>query len=140
MSDDLKSMILVLASLQRVNESQEVDEETVDDECTELSQGAKAIVDVLTAKTYNKSQLAAIFKRFKEKFFLDIKDSIEIEYQDEIEVILKSIGMFFNHFRQGLAQLLLVTFWGFILKRHFHALRSPGFVKVPHSQQTNHLM
>ena len=95
MSDDLKSMVMALASLQRADESQEVNEETIDDECTELSQGAKAIVDVLTSKTYNKSQLAAIFKQFKEKFFLDIKDSIEIEYQDEIEVILKSIGMFY---------------------------------------------
>lgn len=98
MSDDLKSMIMALASLQRADESQEVNEDTIDDECTELSQGAKGIVDVLTAKPYNKSQLAAIFKQFKEKFFLDIKDSIEIEYQDEIEVILKSIGMFLTIF------------------------------------------
>ena len=124
MSDDLKSMVMALASLQRADESQEVNEETIDDECTELSQGAKAIADVLTSKTYNKSQLAAIFKQFKEKFFFDIKDSIEIEYQDEIEVILKSIGMFFNHFCQDFA-ILATTLGGnildFLFKRLFHA-------------------
>ena len=86
-------MLIALASLERDGESKELDESIVNEECGELSQGAQSIIDILTTKPYNRGQLRSIFEQFKAKYYLDIKESIEIEFHDEItETVLQIIG------------------------------------------------
>ena len=86
-------MLTSLASLERNEESLELDENVLNEECEELSQGAKSIIDVLSTKPFSRSQLKSIFERFKSKYYMDITESIEIEFQDEItETALNVIG------------------------------------------------
>ena len=86
-------MLISLACLERNEESGELDADVLKEECQELSQGAKSIVDVFVTKPYSRNQLKMIFEQFKSKYYMDIIESIEIEFQDEItEEVLKTIG------------------------------------------------
>ena len=94
LSEEQKSMLISLASLERNDESVELDENVLNEECEELSQGAKSIVDVFSTKPYSRTQLKSIFGHFKSKYYMDITESIEIEFQDEItETVLNAIGI-----------------------------------------------
>ena len=84
-----------MSSLERNNDSKELEEDVINDECGELSQGAGSIVDILSTKPYSLQQLNSIFQQFKSKYYLDITESIDIEFQDEItETVLKTIGRY----------------------------------------------
>ena len=86
-------MIISLASLERSEDSGELDESALNDECEQLSEGATSIIDVLATKPCSRTQLKSIFDQFKLKYYMDITESIDIEIQDEFtETVLKTIG------------------------------------------------
>ena len=93
LSEEQKSLVISLASLERSEDSGELDESALNDECEQLSEGAKSIIDVLATKPCSRTQLKSIFDQFKIKYYMDITESIEIEFQDEFtETVLKTIG------------------------------------------------
>ncbi|XP_065059303.1 annexin A11-like [Rhopilema esculentum] len=91
MSEESRTILLSLSLLERDDESKPVDESISNEECDEMSQSGKAIIDVVTTKKHNLGQLSSIFHQFQAKYFLEIAESIEIEFQDETEIILKTI-------------------------------------------------
>jgi len=92
LSEEQKSMIISLASLERSEDSGELDESALNDECEQLSEGATSIIDVLATKPCSRTQLKSIFDQFKLKYYMDITESIDIEIQDEFtETVLKTI-------------------------------------------------
>ena len=108
MSEESRTILLSLSLLERDDESKPVEESISNEECEEMSQSGKAIIDVLTTKKHNLGQLSSIFHQFQAKYFLDISESIEIEFQDETEIILKTISTYFNAILQDMFNRIFI--------------------------------
>lgn len=88
----LKDVIIPSCQLQRDENCRELDDEIIQEEADKLSQGSDEISTLLVQTTYNAATLSAIFKSYKLKYYLDITDSIDIEFHDDTKRFLTTMG------------------------------------------------
>lgn len=94
----LKDIMMSLATLNRTENNREIQDRALIDEAADsLSQGSDEIVELLTRKPYSKATLASIFKQYKLRYYLDVVDSIDIEFHDDSQMVLSTIGTYNVH-------------------------------------------
>ena len=92
-TNTLKDIMISLSTLNRSENNPELEDETLIKEAADsLNEGANEILNLLTRKPYSKATLSAIFERYKLRYYLDITDSIDLEFHDEPQTILSTIG------------------------------------------------
>ena len=87
--------MIPMAALERHGNEIESDE-VIETEADSLNQGPDEIAELLVQKPYNKVTLSAIFERYKLKYYLDITDSIDIEFHNDTQEFLTAIGTFYS--------------------------------------------
>jgi len=92
-TESLRNVMVPLSHLQRNNVNVEsMDEQTlIKDDIAHLNEGGDNIVEILTQKPYSTARLAVLFQKYKLEYYLDIKESIELEFHDEAQTCLKTI-------------------------------------------------
>ncbi|XP_057316387.1 annexin A8-like protein 1 isoform X2 [Hydractinia symbiolongicarpus] len=86
-----KDVIIPSCQLHRDESCRELDDEIIQKEADKLSQGSDDISALLVQTTYNAATLSAIFKSYKLKYYLDITDSIDIEFHDDTKRFLTTM-------------------------------------------------